>query len=290
MAKKADIGSKRLISLSTQAWLEWVTSIPNIQSREIIASEFQWISRESDVIIRAYSPEDGEFLVLNELQLRYNTRIPRRMLAYMGLATEKYGLPVYPVLINILPPKSPIQILDTYSSQFKGLRTLQEYHVINLWEIEAELVFQESITALLPFVPILKGGGQPDVVQEALQQLRRDERLSELEPLLSFFATFVLDSSLVQQIMRWDMTVLRESPWYNEILKEGTDLGIQQGIQQGIEQEVLGSIELGLELKFGDEGLQLLPEITEIRNLETLKKIRAALRNVQSIEELRQIY
>jgi hypothetical protein len=67
-------------------------------------------------------------------------------------------------------------------------------------------------------------------------------------------------------------------------------LGIQQGIEQGIQQEVLGSIELGLELKFGDEGLQLLPEITEIRNLETLKKIRAALRNVQSIEELRQIY
>jgi hypothetical protein len=33
-----------------------------------------------------------------------------------------------------------------------------------------------------------------------------------------------------------------------------------------------------------------LPEITEIRNLETLKKIRAAIRNVQSIEELRQIY
>jgi predicted transposase YdaD len=55
----------------------------------------------------------------------------------------------------------------------------------------------------------LKGGGQPDVVQEALQQLRRDERLSELEPLLSFFATFVLDSSVVQEIMRWDMTVLR---------------------------------------------------------------------------------
>ena len=94
------------------------------------------------------------------------------------------------------------------------------------------------------------------------------------------------------------MTVLRESPWYNEILKEGTDLGIQQGIQQGIEQgirqgieqEVLESIELGLELKFGNEGLQLLPEITEIRNLETLKKIRTALRNFQSIKELRQTY
>ncbi len=29
--------------------------------------------------------------------------------------------------------------------------------------------------------------------------------------------------------MRWDMTVLRESPWYEEILKER----LQQGEQQG---------------------------------------------------------
>ncbi|WP_027404476.1 DUF4351 domain-containing protein [Aphanizomenon flos-aquae] len=47
----------------------------------------------------------------------------------------------------------------------------------------------------------------------------------DLEPLLSFFASFVLEIPIVQQIMRWDMTVLRESPWYNEILKQG----LQQG-------------------------------------------------------------
>ncbi|MFM6135696.1 MAG: hypothetical protein ACKO2Z_11945, partial [Sphaerospermopsis kisseleviana] len=57
------------------------------------------------------------------------------------------------------------------------------------------------------------------------RELRRDEQLQDLEPLLSFFASFVLDIPLVQQIMRWDMTVLRESPWYEEILKEG----LQQG-------------------------------------------------------------
>jgi predicted transposase YdaD len=33
--------------------------------------------------------------------------------------------------------------------------------------------------------------------------------------------------------MRWDMTVLRESPWYEEILKEGLEKGEQQGLQQG---------------------------------------------------------
>ena len=43
------------------------------------------------------------------------------------------------------------------------------------------------------------------------------------------------------------MAILRESPWYQEILKEGEKIGIQQ--------EIISSIELGLQLKFGDRGL-----------------------------------
>ena len=50
-----------------------------------------WISRESDVLIRVESPLDGEFLVLTQLQLRYNSKMPRRMRAYASLAEEKYN-------------------------------------------------------------------------------------------------------------------------------------------------------------------------------------------------------
>ncbi|MGK7926150.1 MAG: hypothetical protein AB4290_13055 [Spirulina sp.] len=102
MTKKADIGSKRLISLAPNRWARWVTQNPAIEVRKIISSDFQWVSREGDVLICAYSPEDGDFLILNELQLHYNGHIPRRIRAYAALAEEKYRLPVYPVLINIL--------------------------------------------------------------------------------------------------------------------------------------------------------------------------------------------
>ncbi len=63
-------------------------------------------------------------------------------------------------------------------------------------------------------MPILKGGAEEAVVRKAVLKLRENEQLSDLEPLLSFFASFVLEIPIVQQIMRWDMTVLRESPWY----------------------------------------------------------------------------
>ncbi len=228
MVKKADIGSKRLISIAPDAWVQWITQRPDITTQEVLSSEFQWISRESDVLIRATSPSEGEFLLLNELQLRYTTTLPRRIRAYAALAEERYKLPVYPVLINFLPPARTVTIASHYESQFMGLRAIQDYQVINLWETDAQLAFQSGLSALLPFVPIMQGGGSARLIQQAVQTLRTDTDLTDFEPLLAFFATFVLDSALVQQIMRWDMIILEESPWYNEILQRGEARGRQE--------------------------------------------------------------
>jgi hypothetical protein len=53
---------------------------------------------------------------------------------------------------------------------------------------------------------------------------------------------------------------------------------------------VPSGIELGLELKFGAKGLQLLTEISTIQNLEKLEQIRDGLKTVTTLQELRQIY
>jgi predicted transposase YdaD len=95
----------------------------------------------------------------------------------------------------------------------------------------------------------------------AVRELRQDEQLQDLEPLLSFFASFVLDIPLAQQIMRWDMTVLRESPWYQEILKEGLQQGEKQGRQEGETQLVLRQLQRRLG-KLDDtlkQQIQILP-------------------------------
>ncbi|BAY39152.1 hypothetical protein NIES2111_35020 [Nostoc sp. NIES-2111] len=98
--------------------------------------------------------------------------MPLRMRAYAALAQERYKLPTYPVLINILPPSSTVTVVNSYEQEFLGLRAIQDYHVINLWEVDAEIVFQQPLPSLLPFVPILRGGGEASVVQRALQLLR----------------------------------------------------------------------------------------------------------------------
>jgi predicted transposase YdaD len=293
MNKAADTSTKKLISLAPDNWVKWVTGIPDIQAHEILSGEFQWISRESDVLIRATTPTLGEILVLNELQLRYYNKMPRRIRAYTALSEEKYQLPTYPVLINILPTNDT-KIPTRYASNVAGLQATQDYQVINLWEVDVSIPFERPLPSLLPFVPILKGGNEESTIREALQVLRRDEDLNQLETVLAFFATFVLESALVQDIMRWDMGVLRESPWYQEILREGEARGKLEGEARGeIEgrrRQMLSSIEMSLDAKFGSKGLDLMPQILLISDLEELQGILRAVVLANNIEELQQIF
>jgi hypothetical protein len=58
----------------------------------------------------------------------------------------------------------------------------------------------------------------------------------------------------------------------------------------GIRQGLLKGISLGLKLKFGKYGQNLLPEIESIEDVGLLETILSALETVSTVDELRQIY
>jgi predicted transposase YdaD len=95
-----------------------------------------------------------------------------------------------------------------------------------------------------------------------LTELQHNEELVELESLLGFFASFVLDTELVRQIMRWDMTVLRESPWYQEIRQEGKQEGELTFALRLITRR-FGSIAPDQEIKIRNLSLPQLEELGE---------------------------
>ena len=272
MAKTVDIGSKRLISLAPTAWARWCTGDATVDAVEILSGDFQWVARANDVLLKVSSPDFGAFLLPCEIQLRPMGRMPRRLNAYAALSEERYELPAYPVLVNVLPPARGVQIATRYDSRVFDLDAHRTFRVINLWEVDVNLVFEQNLVTLLPFTPILKGGDSNLILNKAVNLLRANESISELEALLAFFATFVLDINVVTKIMRWDMAVLRESPWYKEILAEGDEQGFGRGIEQGIEQgqeaEAANMVLRVLEHRFGatspsvEQGVRQLPLAT----------------------------
>jgi predicted transposase YdaD len=79
------------------------------------------------------------------------------------------------------------------------------------------------------------------------------------------------------------MAVLRESPWYNEIEQRGVERGRQEGTELALQ-----GIEMLLDMKFGSAGLELMPIISQINDLDRLKSIQQAIKTANSVEDLRQ--
>ena len=58
----------------------------------------------------------------------------------------------------------------------------------------------------------------------------------------------------------------------------------RRGIEQGKREGLIEGIEMGLELKFGSEGLTILPEIVQIQNVEILRAILTSIKTVNTLE------
>jgi predicted transposase YdaD len=106
--------------------------------------------------------------------------------------------------------------------------------------------------------------------------------LAEFEPLLAVFAGLGLELPLIQEIMRWDMAVLRESPWYEQILQEGRQEGKQEGVQEGILETLVDT----LEFRFGSVPIDLRDQL-QTRNAEQLRSLHREALKCQDLDTFR---
>ncbi|MFM2061754.1 MAG: hypothetical protein RLZZ507_1424 [Cyanobacteriota bacterium] len=75
--------------------------------------------------------------------------------------------------------------------------------------------------------------------------------------------------------------MLEKSFFYQEIMHKGRE--------EGRLKERLSGIELALDVKFGAEGLELMPEIAQISDLEILRTIQKGVLTVNTLEEFQEI-
>ncbi|BAY05208.1 hypothetical protein H6G54_16430 [Anabaena cylindrica FACHB-243] len=75
--------------------------------------------------------------------------------------------------------------------------------------------------------------------------------------------------------------MLEKSFFYQEILHKGRE--------EGRLKERLSGIELALDVKFGAEGLELMPEISQISDLDLLRNIQKGVLEVNTLDELHEI-
>jgi hypothetical protein len=84
------------------------------------------------------------------------------------------------------------------------------------------------------------------------------------------------------------MTTLAEK-YIEEGFQKGIQQGMQQGIQQGILEGLLEGIELGIGLKFGAQGVNLMPAIRQIKDPDRLKAIKEAVKVAKTIDDIKEL-
>ena len=76
-----------------------------------------------------------------------------------------------------------------------------------------------------------------------------------------------------------------------EGIEEGRRKGIEEGRRKGIEEGrrkgKIEAIEIGLEMRFGEEGLKLMREIKEIKELDKLERLKNKLKSAKTLQEFK---
>ena len=231
MAKDADLSSKQAIDQTAEAWIRWLLADQDVVVEARLSTEFQFVGRRNDSLLRARG-KAGRFLALTEIQLRHDPDMPRRMRAYAALAEEKYHLPVYPIVIYLLPPPEGAEIATRFYQEFMGLVAQQDFCVVKVWEIDPWAVLRKQVLTLAPFVPLMRDADEA-AVRASAALLRQQPGLEDLDSVLAFFASLRFGSEEVKRMMDWMIELVRETPLYQEILEEGLQEGHRKGHREG---------------------------------------------------------
>ncbi len=79
------------------------------------------------------------------------------------------------------------------------------------------------------------------------------------------------------------------------VIKTGDELAVEKNAEISqknaqIKQALLLAVEMGLKLRFGDAGIEMLSDISVINDLKLLEAIASQIPNITSIDELRKLF
>lgn len=226
----------------------------------------------------------GQVVLLHiEFQKRRDSNMAKRLWEYNVRATIKYKCPAWSCVIYLTKD-------STVQAQFRQVlpngRPIHwfDFDVIKMWETPTEDFLQMGLRGLLPLLPLTREGKRRGVIETAISllMLPGGEPQGELLSLVYGFASLVLESK-DQEWLDWRFAmlndILRETPAFQKIAKEGLREGLEQGLQQGrIEGRVEGRVEGRIEGRIEGEKLGALKNLRQVaENLVATRFTNAVL-------------
>ena len=265
---------------------------------ESLDKEFQQVVREAelgrryvDKLVKVWTKDGIECWVLIhvEVQTARDAEFPLRMYVYNYRVFDRYNRPV--ASLAVLADDDPAWRPTDFRSSLFGCEAGLRFPAVKLLDLAAhEGVLEASANpfaqVVLAHLKARQTHGDPAgrhawkvrLVRNLYERRFSPEDVRELFRLIDWLMelppalknVFWQDMEKIQEERR--MPFITTPEWYY----------LCKGLRQGIESL--------LRVRFGDEGLQLMPEIQEIHEEEKLEAILKALETAASLDEVRRLW
>jgi hypothetical protein len=265
---------------------------------ESLDKELQQVAREGelgrrlvDKLVKVWLKDGREqwVLVHVEVQVSEEADFARRMYVYNYRLFDRYNRDV--VSLAVLGDDNPRWRPDSFGYARWGFSAGIRFPVVKLLDYAAQEQSLED--SRNPFATIV-------LAHLKTLQTRQDERQRSASKIRLIKGLYDrgLSAADVRQLFRvidWMMDLSSElnATFWEEIERHEQEkhmpfmttperIGQERGLTKGIE--------VALEVKFGEDGLRLMPEIRDIHDHEKLERMLRAIRTASSTEDLRRIW
>jgi predicted transposase YdaD len=290
MAKPWDDSLKKLVQADPQAFVSWF--VPDASFTGARPHELKHWTLEVDALLGVQV--NGQDMLLHlEFQTYNDPAMAERLLRYNVLARSEHRLPVlscviYPLGGGEASPSPLSWIVPT------GQEVLQfQYLSVELKVLLPEEVLQTGLTGLLPLLPLTKNGARREIVETMFSRLLAAKKI-ELVPIgctlasLAFSRENPSDQDRLFRRFHEMHDILRETPIYQEILKEGREEGLEQGLQRGqLEALRQAVVEIVVE-RFPRLVRLTKKQVALIEDPEVLRHVLVKVSIAQSAQEARE--
>ncbi|WP_315787425.1 cytosolic protein [Fischerella sp. JS2] len=232
-------------------------------------------------------------LVHLEVQSHEETNFAQRMYVYHYRLFDRYNRSV--ASLAILGDDRPTWKPNQYSNELWGCEVKFKFPIDKLLDYSqlwTELEESSNRFATVVMAHLKAKETRQDDEGRKRWKLYLTKRLYEKgyyrEDIINLFQFIDWVMRLPEEL---ENSFWREVTQYEEEKKMPYVTSVERkGIQKGIREGLLEGIEMGLELKFGDERLTILPEISQIQDVDVLRAILTSIKTANTLEELRRIY
>lgn len=247
--KPWDDSLRKLVRANPQAFVTWI--LGDAQFLGELPEKLKTWNLEVDALLRT-AVKGQQMLLHIEFQTYNDLEMAERLLRYNILARSEYKLPVVSCVIYLLRDgKVPSSQLIWASPLGRDVIHFF-FESIELGEVAPDDLLAMEQPGLLPLLPLTEGGASKEVTEQMFARLQHREQ-ADLLAIGSTLASLVFsrenspDLEWLYRRLRAMHDILRESPYYQEILREGREEGLVKGLEEGLQKGRKAGLEEGIQ-------------------------------------------